>query len=229
MHIPKLIIEVTRNCQLECEHCLRGDKEFVSIDVKHIEELLKHTASIGMITFSGGEPFLNVHAMEHTIAMLHKYRVYVGEFFIATNGIIFERNTKYVRRCISIIVELYALCSENEVSSIRISNTRWHGCNTTERNRLLAFDFTHLEGKDWISASIIAEGRGHGIYGANRTVYNNDPREEPDDLEVYLNAHGEILFDCNLSYETQDSEGVSIEEGIKIIKECEEVLEKSYG
>ena len=41
MKLEKLYLEVTRMCTLECEHCLRGDRENKYMSTKTIENILK--------------------------------------------------------------------------------------------------------------------------------------------------------------------------------------------
>ena len=40
MKIDKMYLEVTRNCTLECEHCLRGNKEVKDMDLTTLENTL---------------------------------------------------------------------------------------------------------------------------------------------------------------------------------------------
>ena len=39
MHICNLIIEITRRCNLQCDHCLRGNAESIDLDITTIDTL----------------------------------------------------------------------------------------------------------------------------------------------------------------------------------------------
>lgn len=56
IHIDSLIVEVTRKCNMECSHCLRGPGEETFLNPDHIEKLFSRIDTIGCITFTGGEP-----------------------------------------------------------------------------------------------------------------------------------------------------------------------------
>ncbi len=201
--ITRLIIETTRQCQLMCNHCLRGDAEKLTMSRGHMEQLLENVEFIDNVTFTGGEPFLNPECIEDFISICRLGSIEVNSFFIATNGIVHETDTDLSRRGLAAVCGLYALCADNEMTQIRISNTPWHGENTSQENLLSAFSFTHWEGADWIPASIIAEGRGAGIHGSSRTVDNDINWDYPDEVDVYLNCEGKVCWNCDLSYETQ--------------------------
>ena len=61
--LDNIAIEVTRKCNMGCEHCLRGNAQNMDIDFGYIDSFLNDVSSIGTITFSGGEPALNVEAI----------------------------------------------------------------------------------------------------------------------------------------------------------------------
>ena len=75
MRINNLIIEVTRKCQLKCPHCLRGDTEQIDIETKYINQLLHNVTEINQLTFTGGEPFLNIEAIVHTKNFIKKHNI----------------------------------------------------------------------------------------------------------------------------------------------------------
>ena len=65
-NISNLVVEVTRRCNMSCDHCLRGCGQNMDLQDKHIETLTSQLENgyISNITFSGGEPSLNVKAIE---------------------------------------------------------------------------------------------------------------------------------------------------------------------
>jgi len=215
--INNFVFEATRRCQLECEHCLRGDSENKDIKWTYLNELLQHVDYIDHITVTGGEPFLYPQAIIDFVNLCNLYKIEINSFFIATNGIIHETKSKLADHGLMAIIKLYSICKDNEYSSIRISNTKYHGINTSDANLLHIFADTHYEGADWIPQSYIAEGRGAGLWGTSKTEHNEIDWDDLSNVVVYLNCNGKILWNCNLSYETQKIEGISIEEALPIL------------
>ena len=64
-----LFIEVTRRCNMSCKHCLRGDAQNLDIKLESIDLFLSKLKNkcFKRILFTGGEPSLNVEAIEFTL------------------------------------------------------------------------------------------------------------------------------------------------------------------
>lgn len=220
IYLNDLVIETTRRCQLQCEHCLRGDAENVDIPTRYIRELLKNVDYIGTITFTGGEPFLNPQAIHNFIDICKEYGIEVGSFYIATNALVFEEDQQHKELSdagLLAVIRLYSFCTDNEISSVDISTDQFHYGRLSEDNPLKILSFVRDKG-EILYENCISEGRAEGF--SNRFETN---KIEPDDLTVYLNTEGKILWNCNLSYETQREHGVSIAQGLKIIKAAQRV------
>lgn len=54
LYIGALVLEVTRRCNMHCEHCLRGDTQNLDMQKEIVDKLLEQTESIFCVTFSGG-------------------------------------------------------------------------------------------------------------------------------------------------------------------------------
>lgn len=99
-----LTIETTRRCNMSCAHCLRGDAQNVDIEYKRIDDLLDQTQVIGHLDITGGEPTLNLDALEYILNGLCKRGIPLLEFGLNTNGLIYsERFVKIVKWCKQII------------------------------------------------------------------------------------------------------------------------------
>lgn len=94
----KLSIEVTRRCNLRCDHCLRGDPENVDITPGLLEKVLKQIDSVGnCVTLTGGEPLL-LEWLPELLMRLTAGKdgdMIFGSIYIATNG------TKFTERIIN--------------------------------------------------------------------------------------------------------------------------------
>lgn len=58
IYVNYLAIEVTRRCNMKCEHCLRGDAQNLDISTAVLSGIAKHIHPASVI-FTGGEPSLN--------------------------------------------------------------------------------------------------------------------------------------------------------------------------
>ena len=67
--IESLTLEVTRKCNLACEHCMRGDAKNVNMTYDVIDKVLDNEEinSINQLGFSGGEPTLVPDLIIYTI------------------------------------------------------------------------------------------------------------------------------------------------------------------
>lgn len=63
MKVCNLILEVTRRCNMNCAHCLRGDAQNMDADPALIPKIFDGIDDIDTITFTGGEPALNTDYM----------------------------------------------------------------------------------------------------------------------------------------------------------------------
>lgn len=92
--INYLYIEVTRKCTMKCAHCLRGDSQNISIEIKHIDELFNNKnlqiTNISNLIITGGEPTLNSIAILQIIKHIISKSIKIENFHIPTNGSIYN-------------------------------------------------------------------------------------------------------------------------------------------
>lgn len=202
MNIDSLIIEVTRRCNMECGHCLRGDAQNMDIQLKHVKSIAQKLSHVGTITFTGGEPSLASGKILEILEIFKKNDVSVGNFYIATNGK--AVGDDFFLAC----AYWYAFCDDNEITSVSLSNDMHHE-DLKASPILSAFTFFHK--RDWKGDNVIAEGHAED--------WGERPRPDPDQYEVetewhpegeiregdvYLNCKGNIVAGCDFSYATQD-------------------------
>ena len=212
-YLRDVVIEVTRRCNMCCEHCLRGDAQNLDIDTAYIDKLLEHCSSIGHITFTGGEPSLNVQAIEYTLNKCKQLNISVGGFFIATNG---KANIEALAMA---SLRWYAYCEEKECCSIAMSKDMFHDyVDDGNADLLKGLSFcTDEKVTDFDRAPLLNEGRAKELKGFNkRELFSNnamldielyDDNYDVDSL-VYLSANGELRDDCDTSYDnTQHTVG----------------------
>ncbi len=82
----ELSVEITRKCNMKCAHCLRGDAQNKTISKEVIDSLLDQINSIGQLTLTGGEPFLEPEMIEYLFTGIIKRKIPILEVGCMTNG-----------------------------------------------------------------------------------------------------------------------------------------------
>lgn len=123
--LTSLVIEITRDCNFKCNHCLRGEEEKnKSFNKKLFRKFLidNNIKKISDLTLSGGEPTLNLSAMKDILELLKHYQVELDTFFIATNG------SKLDFEFLEIVSDFYSYSNPEtrQNSYVKISNSSWH-------------------------------------------------------------------------------------------------------
>lgn len=202
IQINNLIVEVTRRCNLQCDHCLRGDTQELDMPTAYIDKLLEQVSGISTVCFTGGEPSLNVSIMRYFLLQLKNRNIGLGSFYIATNGISID--TEFVVTCL----KLYTYCDEKDMCRVDISNDYYHQV-------LGKYDIELLQGLSFLGYKHTEEGHyykgiNEGRYGENfgdgreLTSETINSRDDFYDAEIYLNCHGNIVSGCDWSYESQN-------------------------
>lgn len=83
-----LSIEITRRCNLSCQHCMRGEAENLDMSNEVIDQLLDRTTEIGYLGFTGGEPLLNLDGIEYFLNKMKQNNIPLKKLEIVTNGTI---------------------------------------------------------------------------------------------------------------------------------------------
>lgn len=202
--VNHLVIELTRRCNMQCEHCLRGDAEQVDIDHKVLQEIAKQINCIDVVTFTGGEPSLNWRGINFFLKLCKHYNTEIANFYTTTNG----------KTCpdefILALVNLYAFCTDNQVSMIEISNSVFHETEQSEEaiKKLQALACTSMRRRlehDFIINRGRAKKNKIGIL--DKKVENKFEINTFEDIitieEMYINCYGDLYADYDLSYEQQ--------------------------
>lgn len=230
--VDQLIIEITRKCNMACDHCLRGDPENVVIDPEYINEIMSQVSSIGMLTITGGEPSLHPEIILDIVEAARHYGVDISNFYMVTNA------KKVTETFSHAVMKLYWYCSDNDVSQLAISNDAYHDILDDDNVKMLqSFSFTTFksENQEEYNNFLIGEGRAVENYYTTRIAetgsYEVDEWGISGD-EIYLNALGNLVSNCNLSYETQDNDkeffiGDVKEENFNLLESVKKYIEKT--
>ena len=208
MQVYNMIYEITRRCNVRCEHCLRGPAQKVDMSDKVIDRSLEGVEEISTITFTGGEPSLAVDRIRYILSAVKKRGIYVDSFYIVTNG-----KKKSLDLCLA-LMEWYAYCESNEMSSLCISKDQYHSreIESVREAELLyqGLSFYHQEERNHDINSLINEGRAKRNNIGERDAHTGIEYELNDDEstlnyieDVYINALGDVCPGCDLSFASQ--------------------------
>lgn len=116
LNIRTLLLELTRQCNLSCLHCFRGDSENKYMSPEMIEKLFKNIARINTLLLTGGEPFLAVDQLRKITEILNQDRMNIEELIAVTNGTVLSDE----------ILNMLFVLKEKTNFQIRISSDKFH-------------------------------------------------------------------------------------------------------
>ena len=199
-----LVLEVTRMCNLDCYHCLRGETECLNIDNSYITTVLEQTKLAEVdydVTFTGGEPTLNLPAIRHYISECKRLDITHSNFYIATNGN--DLSINFAEVCL----QLYAMADDKEVCQVQLSNDVQHetGYIDTELMQGLVFFSKKHESDNFNyfdrGSGVLYEGTAKDYFNENdarvREPYAVITQDNFHDTEIYLNCKGNIISGCS--------------------------------
>lgn len=210
LELYNLIFEVTRRCNLRCEHCLRGDAQNLDLNTNIVDLVLDHVQSISILTLSGGEPTLNMPVVRYIFDEIRRRKIPLDSFFVVTNGI--ENQMELAQ----LLLEVIPYCNEPDMCGVAASMDIFHdNVRYVKKSPIhyLSFYRTNKEMGDYYGMkSIIRRGRATSEeFSAGRIV---DPRIDfYEDMQLnrdgslyfnsdfYVSAAGEICADCDMSYD----------------------------
>jgi len=209
---------------MSCRHCLRGDAQNIDIDQQLIEETIKQCSDISNITFTGGEPSLNTKALEFTLKTLKKYNKHINSFYVVTNA------KKYNNAFVNVLNQYYMYCLSSEFNNLSIieptdvlpnienyefdgglavSHDKYHDPIPAANYLRYTMLKYYVHNKERLSDDYILDmGNAHknklGKFPCPISELHIDEYNNGCSIDMlYLNAKGDILADCDLSYDEQ--------------------------
>lgn len=175
------IIEITRKCNLRCEHCLRGDAQNITITKEIIDNFLDNINTIQTLNFSGGEPLLALDEIEYTIDKIIEKKMPIIGLAIITNGTILDKRVadmlnkydRYLRKNFEYL--------ENERVNVEllISNSEFHD-NAPQK----AYDFYRPLLDECVSLGFRRDENGvmDGLVNSGRAVNISEEQYRKTDI-----------------------------------------------
>lgn len=111
MYVEKLYLEITRNCTLECEHCLRGDKKNEYMSIQTIDNIFKDIKEIDKLLLTGGEPLLAINQIKEIIRLVKENKIKINSILLITNATVLNNEVLKALRELKSISDLNLLLS----------------------------------------------------------------------------------------------------------------------
>lgn len=209
-----LAIEVTRRCNMHCDHCMRGEPQNKDVSRETIETLLQNTKSISDILFTGGEASLNTDAIKYTLESCKKYHIPVYGFYIITNGK--EIHNNFLCACIEWYSYVIECGEDTECCGLALSKDMFHESISYEnQSKLQAFSFFREDKfTDFDKMPLLNLGRARNILGFTKREkdYDYEPCVSKDINNLYniddiitVTVDGDILSSCDYEYNNTDN------------------------
>jgi len=223
MRIENLTLEITRRCNMKCDHCMRGPAQRLDMSKETISKIFSQIDEIGTITFTGGEPSLKPELIYQVFQELHYRNIPLRSFYVATNAHSTYRRMEFLEA----LERLYWLSEEQDMCALEVSQDNYHmylhqpsfkyyneGWVGEYDEWIEPYDFIHLEARKYALDELINDGRARNISGAKREKKHVKPwvvtKEEDGDLSVsserytYISANGNVSTAANISFERAD-------------------------
>jgi len=104
--VQNLTLELTRKCNLNCGHCMRGDMQNLSMSDEVIERVFEDIDGAFSLQFSGGESSLAVDRLQKVVEVIKEKKTKIRSVLIFTNAV--NISEQYIK-CLE---ELRAYCLE---------------------------------------------------------------------------------------------------------------------
>lgn len=202
-----LVAEITRRCNMKCAHCLRGNAQRTDMDSSIIHALTCQLSGVGTLNFTGGEPSLNADAIQQFMHEFMFNDCTVDNFWVTTNARFYKEDF------LNALTNLYAICQEPEECILTISGDQYHYVHSNKAYAMyLETPFFSDQRMRLIEdCHIINEGNAKkNQFGCKEVIpqstisdfYIFENELVINDM-VYVNALGDVLLACDLSYQSQ--------------------------
>lgn len=207
IYLSYLIVEGTRRCNMKCPHCLRGTAQRVEMDTRIANIVTRQLSLVHCITFTGGEPSLNAEIIREFQYGFMFNDCTLGRFWVTTNARLYKEEFA------NALENLYSLCCDREDCCLTISGDQYHFRQSdraiNEYSELCFFSNERMRMIE--DDAIINEGYAKKNQFGYREITPRKTIKEYSlyadqlfiDDTIYINALGDVLLDCDMSYQTQ--------------------------
>lgn len=215
LNLNSLYLEVTRRCNMDCDHCMRGDAQNKDLDIRALRPFFQTIKSIRTIGFTGGEPSICPEKLLETLEIVKEYHIPVFAIDVTTNG------KTLPDTFLMALIQWYAYCldcgGEPECSGIALSKDEFHD-DIPKINeyklRSLSFFQTHKI-VHYLEQNRSIIDKGHA--SERLSIYELRPYTSEDlyvtvsddtidlyDNNLLITVNKNILPDCDYAYDEED-------------------------
>ena len=90
IYIQNLAMIITNKCNLNCNHCMRGEKGDTHISEQLINTSLSQVCKIDTLLLGGGEPTIALVPLYHLFDFIRKNEINIGKILTIINGTIYS-------------------------------------------------------------------------------------------------------------------------------------------
>lgn len=210
LSIQDVVFEITRRCNMKCDHCLRGDAQNLDLSQEYVRAFLDKVGEIRMLSLSGGEPSIALDQIRMVREEIQKAGVAVRDFQLSTNGKEITREFAYE------LMEFWALCYGRRKTVVEISNSQFHlsqfsNGEQEQRKSTIILSALKFVAQRYTNPriTVVPEGRGK-VFGGSEyrraDAFELGYRNGYIDVsggDIYVNCLGEVLSGCDWSYDSQ--------------------------
>ena len=187
-----LALEITRRCNQNCYHCLRGDKQNRNMAEYTIYRAISQAdEGMGFLGLTGGEPLIAMDQMWQVWWQIVRTQNYPSSIYIATSAPFhkLERFREWVNTVTSCDVELH----------VAVSTDKYH-----EDTKYSYYKLCELI--EYYKGVILAERDVYNIICMGKSDYGDSVHihQESEHPDLYVNVHGRVLPSCDISYKCQN-------------------------
>lgn len=186
----ELFLELTRRCNLQCSHCLRGDAQGKDMPEHILWQALRTLGDWGHIGIGGGESAMSGKHLGKLRNALLQTGTYKGldTFYLVTNGkrLINDDSTR------NLLLDFPA-----DKVYLHVSTDRWHDSDAESNFRELKDQFEWSE-----KVEVYAHGPAeeYNIINIGRSGRGKECELFYADKMLYVDIYGYVWGSCDLSY-----------------------------
>lgn len=211
-----LTVEITRKCNLKCRHCMRGEAQNITLSTEVIDKIFEQVKDCRTLSLTGGgEALLEIEVIDYLVDKINANGWNTESIQITTNGTIVDK------RIINIL-EKFCNKKKNRLAYMRISADKFHDIAQSEATYLKYKKMTNNKAVNILLGEKQIESfkfTGRGIeyilttndldsFGVVSVPFLEKHRIKVNNDKVFCSlliaSNGNVLFDEEASYETQD-------------------------
>lgn len=224
MYVSNLVIEVTRRCNMRCDHCMRGSAQRMDMSYSTLWNALRDINDVSMLTLTGGEPSLKPEIAMNVWRIMISRKINLGSFYVVTNA----RSTYRRDDFLEALDHLYEWSEEKDMCALVVSQDQYH--NALRYPNMKGFYeikdpyseygyereyFKPHERKENIIYTI-NEGRAVQTGVGTKPMKLQKPWKvarwdgelHVQENEIYIASNGNVTSCCDMSYRRIDKEAI---------------------